>query len=170
MARVFYALWPDDDTRTRIEQVRRVLSPASGRPVRTANLHVTLAFLGSIPPLQVEQLLGLDFSSQRFTLLLESLGWWQGPGVIWLAPARIPAEMTSLVKQINALTTEMGIPRENRAYRPHLTLFREARCKPPIIEFSPVVWNIDQFSLVESSTLQEGPQYQIIKTWPLSST
>jgi RNA 2',3'-cyclic 3'-phosphodiesterase len=54
---VFFALWPDAEQRAALAQaVRKAVRSSGGRPVPTESLHVTLAFLGSVPEHRLPEL------------------------------------------------------------------------------------------------------------------
>src|SRR5690606_6154262 len=47
--RIFFALWPDDETRDAISRATsRVVSLSGGRATAKRNLHITVAFLGAV--------------------------------------------------------------------------------------------------------------------------
>jgi 2'-5' RNA ligase len=53
--KLFFALWPSDDQRAALVALTGpAIAPIAGKPVQSANLHVTLAFLGSVPGQGVE--------------------------------------------------------------------------------------------------------------------
>jgi len=47
--RLFFALWPDDDTRQLIRNnLKKVIQHGGGKRVPEENLHLTLSYLGSV--------------------------------------------------------------------------------------------------------------------------
>lgn len=171
MSRHFFALWPDDETRARLAEVTESLQPGTGRPVPRQNLHITLAFLGTLAP---DIIIGLRkeaalIRGHGFSLTLLRVGWWKKPKVLWAAPDIVPDPLLKLVSDINTLAGTYRIKTDGRPYKPHLTLARKVFRKPGTIDITPISWQIDSFCLVRSNTLPEGAVYEIIETWPLSS-
>lgn len=169
--RCFFALWPDDDTRDHLIEVCRKLPPETGRFIPKQNLHITLAFLGSLESMVVDNLRqgAAAITARQFSLRLQETGWWRKPRVVWLAAPDVPDALLKLVSDINTLISSQGIRPDTRPYQPHLTIARKAAGKPGKFEFEPIDWRIDSFCLVQSSTLPEGAVYEVIETWPLSS-
>jgi 2'-5' RNA ligase len=57
VSRLFFALWPEDTQREMLAHaVHEVVRASGGRPVPTHNLHITLAFLGSVPDGRIPEL------------------------------------------------------------------------------------------------------------------
>jgi 2'-5' RNA ligase len=55
--RLYFALWPHAEARQVLsDAVAEVLLRSGGRPVPSANLHVTLVFLGAVPSHRIAQL------------------------------------------------------------------------------------------------------------------
>src|SRR5579859_6565187 len=55
--RLFFALWPNEALRAAFaHSVHGAAKACGGRPVPADNLHVTLAFLGSVPQRQLSEL------------------------------------------------------------------------------------------------------------------
>src|SRR5205807_403857 len=55
--RLFFALWPDAGQRAAlVHATRKAVRSSGGRPVPEESLHVTLAFLGSVPERRVAEL------------------------------------------------------------------------------------------------------------------
>lgn len=171
MSRHFFAFWPDEDTRDQLAAVAEQLPPGTGRIVPRQNLHITLAFLGSLDRPVVKRLRegAAAIPARPFSLQLDDMGWWRKPRVIWLTATEVPAALLELAAALNDLVVSQGIRPDSRPYRPHLTVARKAGKKPAEIAWQPIDWRIDSFCLVHSNTLPEGAVYDVIETWPLSS-
>jgi 2'-5' RNA ligase len=58
-----------------------------------------------------------------------------------------------------------GFAREERTYRPHVTLARRARAVEEAVD--PVVWHASEIALAESLPVPRGVHYEILERWPL---
>ena len=171
MSRYFFALWPDELTRDKLADICAHLPPGSGKLVAKRNLHITLAFLGSLDEAVVEKLRrGADLiKGDSFTLQFDQLGWWRKPQVAWLGAAHPPQALPDLVAAVNRLLETHAIKPDDRPYQPHLTIARKVANLPLEFAFDPVIWPVRSFCLVQSRTLPAGAEYEVIATWPLSS-
>lgn len=170
MPRLFFALWPDDNVRSQCRQYQQQLNADHYRLVKPANFHITLSFLGQVSDAETESLLALNFSGTAapFQLSIDSCGYWRRPKVVWMAPTQIPVALPNLVDSINLRVAALELSMDKRPYQPHLTLARKAKSAPKIPPPEPILWNINNFSLVQSSSSAEGQVYQVLKNWPLS--
>ncbi len=170
--RLFFALWPSPDfQRECARQARGLLDKNSGRFIGTENLHLTLAFLGDVSPVQRDDLIAeMDqIFLPSFHLLLDRMGYWRKPKVVWLGCTQVPAALDDLVAAIRRIVTRYDISVEKRAYHPHLTVMRKAVKGPRPTAFTPLPWQVNEFVLVESKLTNAGAQYSVIKRWPLVS-
>lgn len=99
--------------------------------VAPQNLHLTLKFLGELPPEALEtvnEALAEGVSEAvPFVLALHGLGAFPGlarPRVIWVGVAQGARECQALQARVDAALTQRGFRREERAYTPHLTIGR----------------------------------------------
>ena len=168
MARLFFALWPDDQTRSQLAAAVDSLPTLPGRLVPARNLHITLVFLGAVDAEQQQALrLGADtIRGQSFARAISELGRWPHASVAWLAPATVPAAVLDLVAQLQLLCRHAGLEPDPRPYHPHLTIARKIRRVPPA-HFAPIHWQISRFSLVESVSDRAGSEYRPLAHWPL---
>ncbi|MCX7148264.1 MAG: RNA 2',3'-cyclic phosphodiesterase, partial [Rhodocyclales bacterium] len=90
--RVFYALWPDHEAVGHLSALGRNLAGSGSRLLRPASLHLTLAFVGSVTPTQVEQLGGLaaGVCAEAFDLSIDRLGFWPQRGILWAGCSQPP--------------------------------------------------------------------------------
>jgi RNA 2',3'-cyclic 3'-phosphodiesterase len=128
--RIFIGIDLDVEVRARIE---RFLEGVQGfapeaRWVRPESLHITLKFIGEQPAERVEaitaRLQRVDCSA--FEIRSAGYGFFptaKAPRVFWIG-IQAGSRLAELAKAIDAATAELGIPREDRAYSPHLTLAR----------------------------------------------
>ncbi len=167
--RLFFALWPDNDTRQLIRKnIKKVVQHGGGKRVPEENLHLTLSYLGSVDDATqrcVEQFADtLDF--EPCFLEFDRLGYWPKPKVLWLGCSNKPDALTKFVYELNKGLKECGIDVGDRSFAPHITLMRKVNKSPQDTEIKKIPWKVDHFVLVESKTLPQGAQYQVMKTWP----
>ncbi len=135
--RVFVALDIDDAIRARLEQFLdgvRGFSPEA-RWVRSESMHVTLKFIGEKPAAAVEEIrraLGgiragaIEISFRGYGFFPTS----KAPRVFWVGIAAGP-ELSVLAKSVDKTTAALGVPEEEHAFSPHLTLARRGGSGAP---------------------------------------
>jgi RNA 2',3'-cyclic 3'-phosphodiesterase len=165
--RVFFALWPDADTRGRIVSVTEALRLAGeARPVRRENLHMTLAFVGEVaaPRLAVLQQIGGAQRASSCTIKVDAYEYWREPQVMVAVARETPAALTLLATRLRAAS---NVRQPEPPLRAHVTLARKVVQAPVPQAMSPFDWIARSFSLVRSDT--GGPQsvYTVVDTWPL---
>jgi 2'-5' RNA ligase len=128
--RLFIGIDLDPELRTSIERfIEGVQGFApNARWMQAESLHVTLKFIGERPQEQVEALTQRlrRVESGSFELRFTGYGFFptaKAPRVFWIG-IQADAHLAQLAANIDAATSEIGIPREDRPYSPHLTLAR----------------------------------------------
>jgi 2'-5' RNA ligase len=168
--RLFLALWPEDAVRRRLRDLlEKGLSIRSGRPEPVANLHITLVFIGDVAADRVdaiEQAIA-GVSAAAFELLLERVGYWERPRILWLGPREVPPALYALVKDLRTVLETCGVQPETRPYLPHMTLARKVHRPPPPATLEPIRWPVSGFSLMESVPVERRSSYRELATWPL---
>jgi 2'-5' RNA ligase len=128
--RIFVGLDIPDAIRTRIStylESARELAPAA-RWVRPESLHVTLKFIGEVPEskvLEIKEILR-QVKIQPFEIEFKNVGFFPTPKaarVFWIGIHASDA-LPLLASSIDEKTTKIGIPKEEKSYKPHLTLAR----------------------------------------------
>jgi 2'-5' RNA ligase len=170
LKRLFFALWPDSETRARCAAISAALKHC-GRPVRPDNLHVTLVFLGSVDEATETKLVdaaaAVNFA--KISIRFYALNYWRRPRIICLCGKPEDSAAARLVGQLNALAAALEIPTDDRPYQAHITLLRKAN-KLPTLAFEPIAWQSDAFCLAESCSTPEGVVYRVLKTWQIPQT
>jgi 2'-5' RNA ligase len=172
--RLFFALWPEPATLTRLTGVLRELAPPGvGRPQRGDQLHLTLEFLGSVPEARVRDALeagrAAAAGARPFEFVLDSAEHWRRPQVLCLAASATPEPLDHLVRILRVELAARGFEPDRRSFRAHLTLARKVRRELPASVVEPVTWPATELSLVESTTLPSGSRYTRLATWPLGA-
>jgi len=167
--RLFFALWPDDMTRTRIAGFVPNITRREGRRVPPENLHATLVFLGSTSAFQrtcVESA-AESIRSSPFRLRLDSCGFWPKPRVAWLGARATPTALVELHASLTGGVRACGMQIDSRPFAVHITLVRDA-ARPVLMEpLVPIDWDVGAFALVESHTHSAGVRYTVLRTWSL---
>jgi len=165
--RVFFALWPDPRTRLAVAKAtRRAVRACGGRPIRTENFHITVAFLGGLVEAELDRAARVGpIDVGRFELTLDNLGFWTRPRILWLAPETAPDALLTLERVLWERLIEHGFEREARPYRPHLALARRARAVDAAIK--PIRWFAAELTLLESVPVEGGVRYEPLRHWPL---
>lgn len=168
--RLFFALWPDDEQRMRLERaLRPLLERTGGRHVPATRLHLTLVFLEDVPPAGLDCLRSAAESVRLapFELFFDRIGYWRHAQVLWLGP-RPEAALDALHHRLRAALAPCGLPLEQREFRPHVTLARRLHRRPRATTIEPVAWPVTRFSLIESHSTSGGMEYTEIGAWPLA--
>jgi len=170
--RLFFALWPEEETLRRLQPVVQRLKRASpARWLPAERLHLTLAFLGAIEAERLPAVLrcGQAVSADPGGLLLDRVEYWRGPGVICLTSSGEHSGVDELAAELAKRLRDSTFALEKRPFRAHLTLARKCSRAPPEAALSePIRWPLRAFSLVESIATREGSCYRILASWPLS--
>jgi len=171
--RMFFALWPDDAARAALAGLAAGVAAASGgRAPATANLHLTLAFIGDVAADRAEALreVARDVAAEiaPFTLALDRLGAFREGGIAWIGTAEVPPELAKMALRLARGLAAAGFRTERRAYAPHLTLARKCRTLPIPARTERVTWRVAELALVESSPQRGGSVYRDDSRWPLA--
>jgi len=128
--RVFIALEIDDAIRQRIQ---RFMEGVSGfapdtRWVRPESLHVTLKFVGEKPIETVEEIKSAlsNIRAESIEISFRGYGFFptaKAARVFWVGIESGP-KLPSLAKAVDEATFALGVPKEDHAFTPHLTLAR----------------------------------------------
>lgn len=168
--RLFFALPCPDGLRGPLCAWRERLA-CDGQPVAPANLHLTLAFLGSVPRGRKPELLALGASMPRtpFDLQLERLDLWRN-GILHLAPGESPAALETLVHALRDALEISGFEIERRPFSAHLTLARHCRQLTSAPEPTSFAWPARELVLYSSENSPHGVHYRAIGHWPLDGS
>ncbi|MBA1275584.1 RNA 2',3'-cyclic phosphodiesterase [Stutzerimonas azotifigens] len=139
-----------------------------GRPVAPANLHLTLAFLGSQPSTCLPKLRQIGAALQghpRFELHLQRLEQWKN-GLTVLTCESPPEALLDLQRDLHERLEAQGLALDSPDFRPHVTLFRHAE---PIARYPDVSlrWSAERVVLYLSENLPGGVRYREMDSWPL---
>lgn len=166
--RLFFALWPDDEVRLAIRRAQLALGLPARRLTHVADLHITVQYLGMVPPDKLPCLLAAADSVPKapFEMPLTCVGYWRRPQVGWFAPEQTPEPLAALVGALGAELSACGYPPEARRYKPHVTLARHIRGLDGVVLSQPIPWHVRTLALVESAG-GPPPHYHPIHTWEL---
>ena len=168
--RVFFALWPDEDTREWISRKADGLAPEQAATrVPAYNLHLTLHFIGNVYLEEMECLRrqARRVRTDRFSLTLDCFGLFRKPRVAWLGPGEIPAGLARLHAMLGEALSHCEFEHETRPYHPHVTLLRKTTRDPADVAVEARSWAVEDFVLIESRNSGDGVKYEVLETYPL---
>jgi 2'-5' RNA ligase len=163
--RCFVALQPDETARERLDQLAREQHRRfpSARRMRRDNLHLTLAFIGALPPSTAQDVAGrvAALPVDAFAWRLDAIGAFGGARVLWAGGAE--PRLDALAQRCRGLLEEMAVRFDRKAFVAHVTLLRNvprtgadlasARIEPPIL------WRVEAPLLMQSTTDVNGTRY-----------
>ena len=176
MARLFVALRLPPSVRRALAEWRVEIPGV--RWMSSEHLHLTLRFIGSTHPSPVEEALlkvippPVSLSFERVRLFPRS----SRPGVL-VATVLITPELQTLHARIETALEQAGIEREERPFRPHVTLARCKNADPASLkailsknELPANACQLDAFHLFSSFLHPEGTKHTVLESYPLSQT
>ena len=172
--RLFFALWPDAETRARVATAAAGLRLTDGaRRVPQQNYHLTLAFLGNVTSARVAMLqqIGRRQRASGCTVRFDAYEHWPEAQVVAAVAPEPPAGLVELwarLRQDLALhEPDLKLNYPQPSLRAHVTLARKVAQAPVLPAMSPFDWNARSFSLVRSDTSGTHAVYTVVDTWPL---
>jgi 2'-5' RNA ligase len=182
--RLFFGLWPDETQRAALAHATaKTVRHCGGRPVPESNLHVTLAFLGSVQESRLAELraigrrIAATFPQVAVPLVISLDGFehWAKPQLLTVLERRQEAHgapasgVAELARLLSAATGAVDFSPDLKPFRVHVTVARKVARVPRSSEMRQVLWSFDSFALLESRTLAEGPVYSVVESYPLGS-
>jgi 2'-5' RNA ligase len=183
--RAFIAIKISRELETAFDTLIRNMKKKSG-PVRWVNpqsIHLTLKFLGEITPAQVEEVFkGVEKAAANippFSLKSGSKGAFPSPKrprVFWIGLAETGDQyLFELQKNIEAEMTLCGFPKEERVFKPHLTVgrvknSREIEAISNIFmeyDFPEIEFTAGEVLVMKSELTPHGARYSVQKSFPL---
>jgi 2'-5' RNA ligase len=143
--------------------------------VSSANLHLTLRFLGQSSAATAQQLCqSLDeYADKRalpaFVAELTQLEYWPAPKVLCLAGAATDPGLQRLDLRLDQLALQLGFAARQHPLRPHITLARKAQ-QLPAVPAAPLRFAGTELVLYHSDSTTAGVWYRPLARWPLSLT
>ncbi len=131
--RAFIAVEITAEVREKLAVLQSKLRKAGGRVgwVAPENIHLTMAFLGNVFAAQVaalsEALDAVAAGFKPFQFEVSDVGFFgspKSPRIIWAGVAEEMPNLIDLQKLVAARVVGLGLPLENRPFKPHLTLGR----------------------------------------------
>jgi 2'-5' RNA ligase len=182
--RIFIGLDIPDEIRSRIghymESVRELAPDAHW--VRIESLHVTLKFIGEAAESRVQAVQETlsQIKVPPFEIEFKNMGFFPSPKsarVFWIGIQASEA-LSQLAATIEQKLEKLGIAKEDKAYRPHLTLARApmargaGRCfqrldPEELLQFGTMTAR--EFFLYKSELLRGGARYTKLQGFPLES-
>lgn len=161
---------------------RRSDSSWGGRSVPADNLHVTLAFLGSVPERRLPELAGIarraaspgriacesaEAPRAPLELAFDHLEHWRAAQLLCAAPAEPSMPAAALAGRLQTLLAQSGFGPDLKPFRPHVTVARKVARPGAAGRMQPVVWRFTELALIESRTLPAGALYSVVDSYPL---
>ncbi|HEY7890059.1 MAG TPA: 2'-5' RNA ligase family protein [Steroidobacteraceae bacterium] len=175
------------------QATRKAVRASGGRPVAVGNLHVTLAFLGSVPERRLPELAAMaramalipalatangpgsarstadsaEYLGVRLAISFERLEHWRPAQLLCALPAEPPAPIVALARRLQERLAACGFAPDLKPFRPHVTVVRKVSRPGRIHKMQRVVWSFAELALIESRTLPEGASYSVVEALPL---
>lgn len=169
-AKVFFALWPTAAEREQLAAWQTPLKKlCGGRAMQAEKLHATLVFIGNIEQARLEalHLAAQEVAGERFELRFDEARYWGHNHIVYAAPVHVPQQLLQLVGKLEENLARHRFKPDQREYKPHVTLMRNAHWSDaPLPAMPPVRWQAEGFALVQS-TLQE---YRVLARFSFDSS
>jgi len=182
MPRLFIGIGFPDAYRQALNSLIKALSRLTDASInwsKSDTWHLTLKFLGEtgegrIPAVKAA-LAAVDFAP--FTLRAGDAGAFpeaRRPKILWLGLAEGGEQAAILAEAIEDSLAAIGIPREKKPFRPHLTLGRIRRPSPgdwsPVLDAAAALewppFAVTHFTLWQSTLTPEGAIHTLLAEFP----
>jgi 2'-5' RNA ligase len=178
MIRLFAAVAIPEDIALGLARRQKGLLGALWRPLES--LHLTLRFFGELSEDKADDLDAelAAIAGEPFDLSLRGVGVFEGaagPRAVWAGVVDDPT-LRHLAARCQTAARRVGLPREGRAFRAHVTLAYLAGAEPPrvaawvqennLLKSPP--FPVRAFGLYSSRRGEAGAIYQLERRYPLA--
>lgn len=179
--RIFIALELPEEVKKEILEIQRqlVIKNAKIRWVSKENTHLTLKFLGGVEESLMsdiyETINRASKSFNSFQLNLSNAGLFPNKGrpkIIWAGiGGRIP-ELESLSENCDSAMHRIGFKRENRKFKPHVTIGRikslsdaeDLSQRLNDLEIDPIEFEAAKINIIKSDLTSSGAVYTLLNS------
>jgi 2'-5' RNA ligase len=188
--RTFVAIELTAAIKSELTRVQEMLKEKIATPhlrwVDSENIHLTLKFLGNIPPDRTQEITAALKEAceglSPFIMHVSGLGCFpstNNPRVIWVRVQEDTGRLKRLQEQVEERLATLGFKPEGQPFRPHLTLGRvrkethmgARRLIGGIVSATSIgdlgQMEVGEISLMKSTLLPSGAQYSRLETVPL---
>jgi len=181
--RAFVALDIDREVQDDLRRLIRELynHTANVKWVDPSKIHLTLKFFASLPqahlPALSNALSSVAKKTAPFPLQVRGLGFFaRGDQIrtLWCGLSENQGRLATLNKAVEDALVQLGYPREDRPFKPHLTLGRTRKPsrEPQLVEalkermgYEAGVVQADHLVLYSSKLTPTGPIYRVLAQW-----
>ena len=177
--RVFCAVELADDVRARLQEhiarLRKEFPDAAASWSRVENIHLTLKFFGNVALDRVPKISAAATRTteqfSKFQISVGNTGVFPRPSraqVLWIGVSDPTAQLSNLQKGFEEECASEGFDKENRAYRPHLTIARLRKPERRLVDthlqltFEPIVVPLHELVVFRSELSSKGSRYTAI--------
>ena len=178
MARIFLALTPDKDLNDQIIELKKdlknnVLSEADISWQKNSDHHLTLNFVGSMEPEQIEEmyqgLTEINFMSHLQIQITNVNFFPNDDSQLLVAIVKPTNQILKIFERIDEVVTRIGFGSSLRAYRPHITLGRFKDKDIPQYTFEDfgeiqISSRVSKLDVYESEFDEGKTNYQLLKS------
>jgi 2'-5' RNA ligase len=168
--RLFFALWPHAETRSKIEaQTAEFMRETRGRVIPPENFHVTVNFLGSIPEARLAEIRAAGAAAAdvpKFELSFDRIEGVRRSRILWLT-ADAPTPLLELVRRLQNKALSQQPQSQREEFIAHVTLARDTQRLIRKTSIEPIAWHADELALVESHLSPHGSIYSVLDRWQL---
>ena len=179
MARIFLALTPDKDLNDHIIELKKelknsLLSDAEISWQKNSDHHLTLNFVGSMEPEQIEEMYEgisqINFMS-HLQIELSAVGFFPNEDSQLLAGMIKPTnQLQKAFERVDEVVTRIGFGSSLKVYKPHITLGRFKDKKRPVYSFEEfgdiqIKSRVNVLDVYESEFDKGKTEYKLIKSF-----
>ncbi len=179
--RTFLALELPEEVKKEILEIQRrlVIKDAKIRWVSKENTHLTLKFLGGVEenlmPEIYETIDRATKSFNSFHLNLSNAGLFPDrgrPKIIWAGIRGQTSDLESLAENCDAAMHRIGFERENRKFKPHVTIARikslsdaeDLSRRLNDLEVDPIEFEAAKINIIKSDLTSSGAVYTLLNS------
>jgi 2'-5' RNA ligase len=177
--RVFIAVDIEDPLLvSKLERIKESLQSTGVpmKPVEPQNYHITIRFIGEVPPETVEEIAGIirRIRFSRFQIKLQGVGAFPSlgrPRVVWVGVVEGGEKMQKIYENLENELRALGLPPERQKFHPHVTLARIkgsrkiatlTRLLSELQDAEVGVMEVRNVRLKKSTLTRSGPIYETL--------